>query len=113
MAAGAAFGSDSDVLRTQGGAFKELGVQFGESTKTLKDALGEAEKDWGNDIIGKVADFYTPIRDGIVESMEHLAKDLGEMGANLEAMAANYDKVEEQNTSDLHVVSANRPNLAV
>ncbi|MFE7272675.1 hypothetical protein [Streptomyces sp. NPDC057623] len=100
------FNVDTDVLRRQGGKFTDLGGDFSTASKQLKDALeglGEpwAEADFG-EIFGQV---YTPIRDGILTSMDSLAERLQKIGDNLQDMARNYDASDTSNNGLMNGIS--------
>jgi hypothetical protein len=99
-----AFDVDPDVLRTQGHAFVNIGTEFGKAAKKLKDDLEGLGKPWEDADFGAVFDtIYTPIRDGMFESMDSLGERLEDIGDKLQGMARTYTASDEEG---VHVVSS-------
>lgn len=110
--AGSGYDVDPAVLKAQGGAFRDIGADFGESAKKLKATLKEAEE-WGSDEFVKIFnDFYKPVSEGISESMPHLGEEISKIGGKLEAMGAHYATTEQDQHDHLAKYAANRPTIA-
>ncbi|MFJ7903849.1 WXG100 family type VII secretion target [Streptomyces sp. NPDC096198] len=101
-----AFDVDTAVLRQQGRNFVDLGGDFSRASKGFEDALEGLGEPWDDadfgDLFGQV---YTPIRDGILTSMESLGKRLQRIGHNLEGMAHHYDGSDASNSGLLSGIS--------
>ncbi|WP_405721299.1 hypothetical protein OG607_09685 [Streptomyces sp. NBC_01537] len=113
------FGSQVETLRTEGKAFTDIGKDFRSAVKLLVNGLtalegGSPPSDasmgeqfwsglttldskagsppWGDDEIGeKYGVVYEGLRNGMYESMGHLAAKLQEIGGGLAAMARNHE----------------------
>ncbi|MER5947740.1 hypothetical protein ABT127_16930 [Streptomyces sp. NPDC001904] len=109
--AGTGFEVDPAVLKGQGGVFTDLGADFKSATEQLKTALEAAESDWGEDVIGTFADIYEPVRDGMLDSMEHLASELDKIGKNLAVMGAQYELTEDDQAQSIVAYGAQRPGI--
>jgi hypothetical protein len=102
--AGKAFDVDPDVLSTQGDAFINIGGNFSKASKKLQDDLEGLGSPWENCDFGEVFEMiYTPIRDGMFESMDSLGERLEGIGDKLQTMAATYADSDEQG---IHTISA-------
>lgn len=100
------FNVDTDVLRRQGGKFADLGGDFSNASKRLKDTLEGLGEPWADADFGEIfGQVYTPIRDGIFTSMDSLAARLQKIGHNLEDMAGNYDDSESSNSGLINGLS--------
>ncbi|UNO39645.1 hypothetical protein [Streptomyces sp. MST-110588] len=103
MVTGKAFDVDPDVLKAQGDAFVGIGTDFSKASKTLQDDLKALGTPWDGADFGDIFEtIYTPIRDGMFESMDSLGERLEKIGDNLQAMARTYADSDEQG---LHVIS--------
>ena len=110
--AGSGYDVDPAVLKSQGGAFKDIGSDFSDAAKKLKDTLKDAQE-WGDDDLLKIfMDIYTPVSDGIVESMPTLGEGLSKIGENLETMGAHYDTTEQDQHDGITKYAASRPKFA-
>ncbi|MFJ9416299.1 hypothetical protein ACIRPT_19250 [Streptomyces sp. NPDC101227] len=110
--AGSGYDVDPAVLKSQGGAFKDIGSDFSDAAKKLADTLKEAQE-WGDDDLLKIfMDIYTPVSDGIAESMPTLGKGISKIGDNLEAMGAHYSSTEQGEHEQLAKYAASRPKFA-
>src|SRR4051812_48287608 len=100
------FDVDTAVLRKQGQNFVGLGGDFSKASKELQDTLEGLGEPWQDadfgDLFGQV---YTPIRDGILTSMDSLAKRLQQIGHNLQDMARDYDGSDASNSGLLNRIS--------
>jgi hypothetical protein len=99
------FNVDTAVLRQQGQNFVHLGGDFSNASKRHHSALEELGEPWADadfgDIFGQV---YTPIRDGILTSMDSLADRLQNIGHNLQDMAQNYDASESLGADSMNAI---------
>ncbi|MFE6889774.1 WXG100 family type VII secretion target [Streptomyces sp. NPDC057694] len=109
--AGSGFDIDPAVLKDQGSVFTDLGADFKSATDRLKSSLEAAEADWGEDIIGTFADIYEPVRDGMLDSMEHLSSELDKIGNNLVVMGAQYELTEDDQAQSIVAYGAQRPDI--
>ncbi|WP_260475898.1 hypothetical protein [Streptomyces sp. WAC 06725] len=81
-----------------------IGTEFAKAAKKLKDDLEGLGKPWEDADFGAVFDtIYTPIRDGMFESMDSLGERLEDIGDKLQGMARTYAASDEQG---VHVVSS-------
>ncbi|GAO06744.1 hypothetical protein NCG97_10635 [Streptomyces lydicamycinicus] len=104
MVAGKAFDVDPDVLRTQGNAFVHIGSDFSKASKKLQDDLEGLGSPWENCDFGDIFEtIYTPIRDGMFESMDSLGERLEGIGDKLQSMSDSYTESDEQG---IHTISA-------
>ncbi|WP_407549589.1 WXG100 family type VII secretion target [Streptomyces sp. Pv4-95] len=104
MVAGKAFDVDPDVLRTQGDAFVNIGSDFSKASKKLKDDLDALESPWIDCDFGEAFDaIYTPIANGMFDSMDSLGERLEGIGDKLQNMARTYADSDEQG---IHTISA-------
>ncbi|MFF7234112.1 WXG100 family type VII secretion target [Streptomyces sioyaensis] len=102
--AGKAFDVDPDVLRTQGTAFVHIGSEFSKASKRLQDDLESLGSPWENCDFGDIFEtIYTPIRDGMFESMGSLGEHLEGIGDKLQHIAGSYTQADEQG---IHTISA-------
>ncbi|MFJ6747357.1 MULTISPECIES: hypothetical protein [unclassified Streptomyces] len=111
--AGSGYDVDPAVLKTQGGAFEEIGSGFSKDAKTLKAAVGGDPGDaWGkDDFLSIFNDLYGPVAEGICESMPHLGEELSKIGSKLKAMGAHYDSTEQEQHDHLAKYAAGRPDI--
>lgn len=94
-----AFGVETDVLRQQGQKFAHLGGEFASASKRLKGDLEGIGEPWADADFGEIfGEIYTPIRDGILTSMDSLAERLQQIGNNLQDNARNYDASDASNS---------------
>jgi hypothetical protein len=101
-----AFDVETAVLRAQGGNFVELGSGFANSSKRLQSTLEGLGEPWEDADFGEIfGQVYTPIRDGILASMESLAERLQQIGHNLQDMAGNYDASDSSNSGLLNEIT--------
>ncbi|MCK1796235.1 hypothetical protein MTQ01_09510 [Streptomyces sp. XM4193] len=121
------FTTDVDVLKDEGKHFVRIGRSFEDAAKGLQSALSELEggggappedksfveqfttglttldgksnrPPWGDDEIGeKFGVVYEGLRDGMYESMGHLAAQMQEIGKALESMGKNHASGEDFN----------------
>ncbi len=104
MVAGNEFDVDPDVLRTQGNAFVHIGGDFSKASKKLKADLEDLGSPWENCDFGDIFEtIYTPIRDGMFESMDSLGERLEGIGDKLQHMAETYAESDQQG---IHTISA-------
>lgn len=100
------FNVDTSVLRKQGGNFVDLGGDFSNAAKRLQDTLEGLGEPWEDADFGELfGQVYTPIRDGILTSMDSLAKRLQQIGHNLQDMAGNYDASDSSNSGLMNGLS--------
>lgn len=100
------FDVDTAVLRRQGQSFVDLGGDFSKASKGLQDTLEGLGEPWADADFGELfGQIYTPIRDGILTSMESLAQRLQRIGYNLQDMAHNYDRSDASNSGLLNDIS--------
>jgi hypothetical protein len=96
------FDIDKDVLRTQGGAFINIGTTFGAASKRMQDSLEALGAPWAEDDLGELfGTIYEPLRDGIFSSMDALGEQLQEIGHKLQGMATRYNESDLQNAQAL------------
>lgn len=92
------FDVDTAVLRRQGQNFTDLGADFAKASKQLESALEGLGEPWSDADFGDVfGEVYTPIRDGILASLDSLAERLGQIGHTLQDNARSYDASETSN----------------
>jgi hypothetical protein len=119
--------SDVNTLKSGGKAFTDIGTDFGSALNGLIGGLAALEggtppsndsvakqfwsgltsldskagaPPWGDDEIGeKFGVVYEGLRDGMYESMGHLAAKLQEIGGALTEMATNHEANENFNES--------------
>lgn len=87
------------VLETEGKNFDSLGDDFNTAVETLKNSLTALEQGdrppWGGDDLGeKFGVVYEGLRDGMYESMGHLAAELKRFGGALQQMGKNHEEGE-------------------
>ncbi|MFD7921371.1 WXG100 family type VII secretion target [Streptomyces sp. NPDC059740] len=92
---------DVASLHTGGTRFSSIGDRYQSAVDKLQSGLtsleGQDTPPWGDDEVGeKFGIAYEGLRDGMYESMGHLAQQLQKIGAGLSTMANNH----EQNESD-------------
>ncbi|MEV8091041.1 WXG100 family type VII secretion target [Streptomyces nigra] len=93
------FDVDTAVLRRQGQNFTDLGGDFAKASKQLKSALEGLGEPWSDADFGDVfGEIYTPIRDGILASMDSLAERLQQIGHTLQDNARTYDASDTSNS---------------
>ncbi|MFE7894226.1 WXG100 family type VII secretion target [Streptomyces sp. NPDC057412] len=93
------FDVDTAVLRRQGQNFTDLGADFTKASKQLESALEGLGEPWSEADFGDVfGEIYTPIRDGILASMESLAERLQQIGHTLQDNARTYDGSDTSNS---------------
>ncbi len=81
-----------------------IGTEFSKAAKKLKDDLEGLGKPWEDADFGAAFDtIYTPIRDGMFESMDSLGERLEGIGDKLQGMARTYTASDEEG---VHVVSS-------
>ncbi|MEU6573384.1 hypothetical protein [Streptomyces sp. NPDC046805] len=101
-----AFNVDTAVLRQQGRNFADLGGDFSNASKRHQNALEELGEPWEDADFGEIfGQVYTPIRDGILASMDSLAERLQHIGHNLQDMAGNYDASDASNSGLMNRIS--------
>ncbi|MFJ6748488.1 MULTISPECIES: hypothetical protein [unclassified Streptomyces] len=105
--------ADIGSLRTGGRDFDGVGKSFQSLVDKLQSGLtgleGQDTPPWGDDDLGeKFGVVYEGLRDGMYESMGHLAAKLQEVGGGLTNMANNHAADEDFNESMLkqHVANA-------
>ncbi|WP_030983690.1 hypothetical protein [Streptomyces sp. NRRL S-1813] len=96
--------ADIGVLRTGGTDFDRIGKDYQGLVDKLQSALtsleGQDTPPWGDDDLGeKFGVVYEGLRDGMYESMGHLAAKLQEIGGGLNNMAKNHEADENFNES--------------
>ncbi|MFI9802286.1 WXG100 family type VII secretion target [Streptomyces sp. NPDC052302] len=93
------FDVDTAVLRRQGQNFTDLGGDFAKASKQLESALEGLGEPWSDADFGDVfGEIYTPIRDGILASMDSLAERLQQIGHTLQDNARTYDASDTSNS---------------
>ncbi|MFC8784580.1 WXG100 family type VII secretion target [Streptomyces nigra] len=93
------FDVDTAVLRRQGQNFTDLGADFAKASKQLETALEGLGEPWSDADFGDVfGEIYTPIRDGILASMDSLAERLQQIGHTLQDNARTYDASDTSNS---------------
>ncbi|MGV9235099.1 WXG100 family type VII secretion target [Streptomyces nigra] len=93
------FDVDTAVLRRQGQNFTDLGADFAKASKQLESALEGLGEPWSDADFGDVfGEIYTPIRDGILASMDSLAERLQQIGHTLQDNARTYDASDTSNS---------------
>ncbi|MFF5044418.1 WXG100 family type VII secretion target [Streptomyces nigra] len=93
------FDVDTAVLRRQGQNFTDLGADFAKASKQLGTALEGLGEPWSDADFGDVfGEIYTPIRDGILASMDSLAERLQQIGHTLQDNARTYDASDTSNS---------------
>lgn len=90
------------VLETEGKNFDTLGDDFNTAVETLRNGLTALEQGdrppWGGDDLGeKFGIVYEGLRDGMYESMGHLASELKRFGGALQQMGKNHEQGESFN----------------
>ena len=69
------FDVETAVLRRQGQNFTDLGADFAKASKQLETVLEGLGEPWSDADFGDVfGEIYTPIRDGILASMDSLER---------------------------------------
>ncbi len=96
--------ADIQVLRTEGTSFKTIGDDFSKAVTTLEKGLTALEKGktppWGDDELGEnFGIVYEGLRDGMYESMAHLATKLQDVGKALKDMGDNQEATEDFNNA--------------
>ncbi|MFJ9413959.1 MULTISPECIES: WXG100 family type VII secretion target [unclassified Streptomyces] len=111
--AGSGLQADIPSLKAGGKDLTSVGERYQSAVGKLKNALtgleGQDTPPWGDDDIGeKFGVVYEGLRDGMYESMGHLAAKLQEIGGALNAMADNHQADEDFNESLMkqHVANA-------
>ncbi|MFE2643656.1 WXG100 family type VII secretion target [Streptomyces nigra] len=93
------FDVDTAVLRRQGQNFTDLGADFAKASEQLGTALEGLGEPWSDADFGDVfGEIYTPIRDGILASMDSLAERLQQIGHTLQENARTYDASDTSNS---------------
>ncbi|MFF4883171.1 WXG100 family type VII secretion target [Streptomyces nigra] len=93
------FDVDTAELRRQGQNFTDLGADFAKASKQLETALEGLGEPWSDADFGDVfGEIYTPIRDGILASMDSLAERLQQIGHTLQDNARTYDASDTSNS---------------
>ncbi|MER7988087.1 hypothetical protein ABTY53_21245 [Streptomyces noursei] len=117
---GDGFKADVPSLRTGGSDFDQIGKDYQSLVDKLESALtsleGSDTPPWGDDDLGeKFGIVYEGLRDGMYESMAHLAKKLQEIGGGLTNMAKNHEADEESNDAMMqrHLSEAKTESQAV
>ncbi|MFE7663182.1 hypothetical protein [Streptomyces celluloflavus] len=98
--AGDGLKADIPSLKSGGKDFTGIGERYQSAVDELKAALtgleGKDTPPWGDDDIGeKFGVVYEGLRDGMYESMGHLAAKLQEVGGALTTMAENHEAGED------------------
>ncbi|MCK7625347.1 hypothetical protein MUU72_19940 [Streptomyces sp. RS10V-4] len=111
--AGDGLQADVPSLKSGGSAFTNIGERYQSAVEKLKNGLTDLEgtdtPPWGDDDIGsKFGVVYEGLRDGMYESMGHLAAKLQEIGGALNTMADNHASNEDFTHSlmEQHVANA-------
>ncbi|UJB42127.1 WXG100 family type VII secretion target [Streptomyces sp. A1-5] len=111
--AGEGLQADIPSLKSGGNSFTTIGERYQSAVDRLKNGLtgleGTGTPPWGDDDIGsKFGVVYEGLRDGMYESMGHLAAKLQEIGGALNTMADNHDGNEDFTNSLMqqHVANA-------
>lgn len=104
--------ADIGSLRTGGTDFHRIGKDYQALVNTLQSGLtsleGQDTPPWGDDDLGeKFGVVYEGLRDGMYESMGHLASKLQEIGGGLQNMAKNHEADEDFNESMMKQYVAN------
>ncbi|MGV9248606.1 hypothetical protein [Streptomyces sp. NPDC003710] len=100
------FSVETAVLREQGLNFIDLGGDFANASKRLQDTLEGLGEPWADADFGELfGQVYTPIRDGILTSMDSLAKRVQQIGHNLQDMARDYNESDTSNSGLLNGIS--------
>lgn len=95
--AGGEFKLNPWELQGEGREFESLAEEFGKATDSLSKGLEALKEPWGDDDIGQYfGTVYTGARDGIVDSMNHLAEQLGKIGGGLQSMAASAAQTDDE-----------------
>lgn len=93
------FDVDTAVLRRQGQNFTDLGADFAKASEQLGTALEGLGEPWSDADFGDAfGEIYTPIRDGILASMDSLAERLQQIGHTLQDNARTYDASDTSNS---------------
>ena len=93
------FDVETAVLRRQGQNFTDLGADFAKASKQLETVLEGLGEPWSDADFGDVfGEIYTPIRDGILASMDSLAERLQQIGHTLQDNARTYDASDTSNS---------------
>ncbi|UQA95320.1 WXG100 family type VII secretion target [Streptomyces halobius] len=111
--AGDGLQADIPSLKAGGKDFTSVGRRYQSAVDKLQNGLigleGDGTPPWGDDDIGeKFGVVYEGLRDGMYESMGHLAARLQEIGGALKSMADNHQDGEDFNDSLMkrHVANA-------
>lgn len=111
--AGDGLQADIPSLKAGGKDFTSVGRRYQSAVDTLQAALtgleGQDTPPWGDDEVGeKFGVVYEGLRDGMYESMGHLAAKLQEIGGALTTMATNHEADEDFNESLMkqHIANA-------
>lgn len=92
---GSQFHADPAVLKQQGDAFVAIGTDFTAASRRLRHDLEKLGEPWADADFGEIfGDVYTPIRDGMLTSMDSLGERLEQMGDNLITMGRRYDEAD-------------------
>lgn len=88
--------SDPEVLKTEGFAMFNVGLEFSKAVTKLKTGLTGLEKGdtppWGDDDIGeKFGVVYEGLRDGMYDSMGSLAERIAGMGVAFTKMGVAHE----------------------
>ncbi|NUP17879.1 MAG: hypothetical protein HOZ81_17665 [Streptomyces sp.] len=91
--------SDPEVLKTEGFAMFNVGVEFSKAAAALQKGLTALEKGdtppWGDDDIGeKFGVVYEGLRDGMYDSMRSLAERIAGMGVAFGKMGVAHEQNE-------------------
>lgn len=104
--AGKAFDVDPDVLRTQGDSFVNIGGDFSNAAKKLRQGVDKdvAQQAFDGCDFGEIfMTIYEPIANGMFDSMDSLGERLEGIGDKLSSMAKHYAESDEQG---IHTISA-------
>jgi hypothetical protein len=93
------FDVDTAVLRRQGQNFTDLGGDFAKASKQLASALDGLGEPWSDAVFVDVfCEIYTPVRDGILASLDSLAERMQQIGHTLQDNARTYDASDTSNS---------------
>jgi hypothetical protein len=118
--AGDGLQADIPSLKAGGKDFTSVGQRYQSAVDKLQSGLtgleGQDTPPWGDDEIGeKFGVVYEGLRDGMYESMGHLAAKLQEIGGALTTMASNHEADEDFNDSLMkqHIANAEADSKAL
>ncbi|MFH8572774.1 hypothetical protein [Streptomyces sp. NPDC017993] len=118
--AGDGLQADVPSLKAGGKDFTSVGQRYQTAVDKLQTGLtgleGQGTPPWGDDDIGsKFGVVYEGLRDGMYESMGHLAAKLQEIGGALTTMGNNHEADEDFNDSLMkqHIANAEAQSTSI